>query len=582
MRWLIFIAYPGLALWRALCRYTLYRFRRRIEAGREVNEAVLKKQLANAAETDIGRRFDFAGILKTANPVEAYRRRVPLNGYAEHADDIERIAAGEKDVLFAGQPLMFVATSGTSNDPKLLPMTREQQLSALHHIALLSPAMRWEAAPELKLSQRSINLMLASNRGNKLSGGMQLGMSSAGGMRKVLKAAPFIWTSPRQVFEMTEHKTALYLHALFGLTDPKAGCIEAVFGTHIVSWASMLMRKREQLIADLAMGRIDPKLNLDPDLRRSLERKLTPDPQRALAVEKAFAAGERGILARLWPQLRVLSTAVSGAFAVSLPQLRWLTGDQVRICGTCFGATESMLGVNLWPSNYERYVLSVGEGYFEFLPLSEVDQPAPLTVDLAQLREGQRYEIVVTNFAGLYRYRLGDVVRVVDTSGSTPVFEFDHRLGDVIDLAGEKTTQRHTREAIRKVAVDLFGSANVINNYTLALDISVVPYRYHVYLELADDSLADRCVDFAERFDQELQNVNLSYRTLARAQRRLDQPAVTVVKHGAFDQLEENHYRRKPGTSRNQVKIPHLLTDTEQISLLDQQALGTDSHRTRH
>ncbi len=582
MRWLIFIAYPGLALWRVLCCYTLYRFRRRIESGRAVNEAVLKKQLASAADTDIGRRFDFAGILKAADPAEEYRRRVPLNGYPEHADDIKRIAAGERDVLFPGQPLMFVATSGTSADPKLLPMTREQQLSALHHIALLSPAMRWEAAPELKLSQRSINLMLASNPGNLLPGGMQLGMSSAGGMRKVLRAAPFIWTSPRQVFEMTEHKTALYLHALFGLTDPKAGCIEAVFGTHIVSWASMLMSKREQLVADLAMGRIDPRLNIDPALRRSLERKLKPDPQRALVVEKAFAAGERGILARLWPQLRVLSTAVSGAFAVSLPQLRWLTGDQVRICGTCFGATESMLGVNLWPSNYERYVLSVGEGYYEFMPLSEVDQPAPLTVDLSQVRTGERYEIVVTNFAGLYRYRLGDVVRIVDTSGATPVFEFDHRLGDVIDLAGEKTTQRHTREAIRQVAVDLFGSASAINNYTITADTSAVPYRYRIYLELADASLAPACADFAERFDEQLQVINLSYRTLARAQHRLAKPAVTLVRLGAFEQLEESSYRRKPGTSRNQVKVPHLLTNPEQISLLEQQALAGDSQRTRH
>jgi hypothetical protein len=132
------------------------------------------------------------------------------------------------------------------------------------------------------------------------------------------------------------------------------------------------------------------------------------------------------------------------------------------------------------------------------------------------------------------------------------------------------------------VAIKLFGSATAINNYTLIADSSVVPYRYRVFIELQDEKLAEHCAELPDLLDKELQRVNLSYSTLARAQHRLDKPAVTLVAQGAFEKLEENHYRRKPGTSRNQVKVPHLLTNTEQIALLDQMAINSSDSVAKH
>jgi hypothetical protein len=469
---------------------------------------------------------------------------------------------------------MFVATSGTSDDSKLLPMTRAQQLRTLKHIALLTPAMRWQAAPELRLNQRSINLMLASSPGNTLPGGVKLGMSSGGGIREVLRAAPYIWTSPAEVFELADHQTALYLHALFGLLDESAGCIEAVFGSHIVTWVSMLMANQAELVADIAAGQIRADLELLPELRQRLERKLRPDPERARAVAAAFAPGEQGILPRLWPHLRVLSTVVSGPFVVSLPRLRWLTGDQVRICGTCFGATEGMVGVNLWPTLHERYVVSAGTAYYEFVPLAAVNDAAPPTIELQNLQLGEAYEVVLTTFAGLYRYRLGDVVRVVDRVGDTPVFEFDHRLGDVLDLVGEKTSGWHTQEAVTRSAEKEFGSARAVSSFTLTADADVSPYHYSLYLELAEEVAIDDvdCDALARQFDLQLQQINLSYKTIGRKTRRLGLPEVILVASGTFARLEEHQYLETGGISRNQVKVPRVLRNPAQIALLEEHA----------
>lgn len=555
-------------LWRAVCRRMLRRFRRRVHDARGVNRATLVRILTAAAATQIGKQYDFADILRADDPVAAFRERVPVRDYAAHAAAIDAIAHGAADVLFPGQPTMFIATSGTSSDPKLLPTNRLQQNSALEHIALLTPAMRWEAAPELTLSQRSINLMLASNPANAMPGGVPLGMSSAGGLRKVLRAAPYIWTSPTPVFELTEHSAALYLHALFGLLDKDAGCVEAIFGTHIVSWVAMLSDRRDELIHDIATGTVNAALPLSPAARRRIEARLTPNPKRAREIAEAFAAGEAQLLRRLWPRLRVLSTVVSGGFAVSQPRLRWLAGPDVRIGTTCFGATECMVGINLWPEQHDRYALSVGAGFFEFLPLTPEDA-APVRMEEVEL--GQCYEIVLTSFAGLFRYPLGDVVRICDFVDATPVFEFDHRRGDVLDLVGEKTTERHTQAAVLSVAQSGFGSANAIANYTLVGASEAAPYHYRVYLELVEDA-ADRLYDrarLAGQFDEALQQINLSYRTLARANQRLGMPEVRIVRAGTFAQLEELQYRRADGVSRNQVKVPRVLKDPQQIALLE-------------
>ena len=288
-------------------------------------------------------------------------------------------------------------------------------------------------------------------------------------------------------------------------------------------------------------------------------------------IAAAFAAGEQGVLLRLWPQLQVLSTLVSGPFAVSLSRLLWLTGEQVSICGSCFGATEGMVGVNLWPDLQERYAVSAGTAYYEFVPLAAPHDAVPLSVEMQNLKLGEAYEVVMTTRAGLYRYRLGDVVRVVDHVGDTPVFEFDHRLDDVLDLVGEKTSGWHTQHALMQSAAEEFDSARMITSYTLTADSSVTPYRYCLYLELMPEVAMDAldCDALARQFDQHLQEANLSYKTIGRKTGRLGLPQVVLVARGTFAKLEEHQYHEGAGVSRNQVKVPLVLRNPKLISLLE-------------
>jgi hypothetical protein len=410
--------------------------------------------------------------------------------------------------------------------------------------------------------------MVASRPGRETAAGIPVGNPSGAGIRRILKLAPPFWVFPAEVLTVQDYQTALYLHALFALRAPDLGCIEAIYCSHIVSWMGLIERRREELVRDIADGGLSGSLALAPDERATLTALLPPAPDRARQVARELEGVPEGRMTRLWPHLRVLSSVVSGAFAVSVPRLRELAGPGPSLYTTCFGATEGMVGINLWGDAPERYALALGAVHFEFLPVRELDSARPRAVGIGELEEGQRYEIVITNHAGLYRYRLGDVVRIAGFEGRTPVFEFDHRRGNVVDLVGEKTTEQHFRSAFAQLAREQLGGEAGLTDFTVWPDIATLPYRYVAYAEVADAAPPSSASRLANRLEALLAVENPSYATLGRVNGRLDPVDLRIVRPGTFEQLVALQRDAVEGVNANQVKVPKLLRSPEQRELL--------------
>ncbi|MHC4251579.1 MAG: GH3 family acyl-acid amido synthetase [Planctomycetota bacterium] len=73
--------------------------------------------------TAYGREHAFSGVTDGAS----FARAVPVNTYAQLEPYVERMKGGLRNVLTADQPFMFNMTSGTTDRPKLLPITRRGQ-----------------------------------------------------------------------------------------------------------------------------------------------------------------------------------------------------------------------------------------------------------------------------------------------------------------------------------------------------------------------------------------------------------------------------------------------------------------------
>ena len=89
--------------------------------GVETQQAVFDELLAKARNTAFGKDHGFDQI-KT---YEDFKRNVPIRDYEGFRAYIDKIIAGEKDILWPGQPIYFCKTSGTTSGAKYIPITSD-------------------------------------------------------------------------------------------------------------------------------------------------------------------------------------------------------------------------------------------------------------------------------------------------------------------------------------------------------------------------------------------------------------------------------------------------------------------------
>ncbi|WGD35783.1 GH3 auxin-responsive promoter family protein [Olleya sp. YS] len=87
----------------------------------ETQDKVFKSLISDAASTAFGKDHDFISI----NTYEDYVKRVPIRDYEELKPYVDRVVAGESDVLWKGKPLYFAKTSGTTSGAKYIPLTKQ-------------------------------------------------------------------------------------------------------------------------------------------------------------------------------------------------------------------------------------------------------------------------------------------------------------------------------------------------------------------------------------------------------------------------------------------------------------------------
>lgn len=173
-------------------------------------------------------------------------------------------------------------------------------------------------------------------------------------------------------------------------------------------------------------------LGADPAIVAQLEAVARPDPSRADEIAAALrvsgtgeleseamgtpgpgGSGDREPLARrIWPHLRLVLAVTTGAAAPYADRLRagFLgaagSAAAVPVYSPVYAASEGLLGVNLDPLDADvAYALPPRAAFFEFIPVAEAGAEAPATLLPEELLVGEEYELVVTNLAGLWRYR---------------------------------------------------------------------------------------------------------------------------------------------------------------------------------
>ncbi|MCB0381736.1 MAG: GH3 auxin-responsive promoter family protein, partial [Psychroserpens sp.] len=84
-------------------------------------DKVFKTLIKDAANTQFGKDHNFSTIRTYSD----YVKQVPIRDYEELKPYVERVVAGEENILWKGKPLYFAKTSGTTSGAKYIPITKE-------------------------------------------------------------------------------------------------------------------------------------------------------------------------------------------------------------------------------------------------------------------------------------------------------------------------------------------------------------------------------------------------------------------------------------------------------------------------
>ncbi len=90
---------------------------------RQFQQRALLRKIRRNTTSDFGRDYGFDHISSPAD----FHRQVPILSYEDHQPYIARVLAGDETALFAPgtRILMFAMTSGTTGQPKRLPITEQ-------------------------------------------------------------------------------------------------------------------------------------------------------------------------------------------------------------------------------------------------------------------------------------------------------------------------------------------------------------------------------------------------------------------------------------------------------------------------
>lgn len=523
-------------------------------------ETFLRDLLVRHTATEMGRDLGLAEI-KT---VEQFRARVPIRTYADFEPAIARIARGEKNVLSPDPILYLNVTSGTTGRQKQIPVTRRFRrtlgraqfaaygfgIDAFRRYATGFPPSERPRFDRGLVGQTMANL-------GTTEGGIPFGRATSGRIQSVRFLIDGVLAHPLETMGIPDASSRHYLSLLFALCRVDMAFIVVGFPINLLHVCQSLEEYSEHLVADIAAGTISHEISINPSLRSMLEKWRRPEPQRAAALRDILHRDGRLTPRTAWRNLSVLVTGMGGPSEFYLQRFPDYFGD-VPVFGANYSASEGAIGIYT-EFNAHHCALAIESGFFELIPEDQWNADQPKTVLAAEAEIGRQYRVVMSNYNGLMRYDIEDIVEVVDFIEQTPVITFRRRRGGQLSSVLEKTTEHHVNQVMKTLHKD-FGP--ILQDFCVTLSMHEIPAHYLVNIELTTGrSLEDPRV-FLYRFDERLKSVNWLYE-MQRSD-RIPPPKLRILASGSFAELRQRLVAR--ASPNADIKLPHVSEDRQLLS----------------
>jgi hypothetical protein len=378
----------------------------------ETQRALLSNLLTAGRRTSFGKEHGFDAIRN----IRQLKQGVPIRTYDEIKPWINRARKGEENVLWPGVTQWFAKSSGTTSErSKFLPITQDS-LFQCHFaggqdlLALYSNQRR-----ESKLYGGKHLVLGGSSSLSQLGGHGYTGDLSA----IILENLPF-WvesrrTPDRQIALMAEWEEKVEAMALATLDED----VRILAG--IPSWMLVIVK-------------------------------------RVLEYSGASSLGE------VWPNLQLFMHG-GVSFSPYRAEFESLIGETRRPLDylETHNASEGLFGLQDRLEEDDLLLMLDYGIYFEFIPISEWKSKNPISLELRELEVGHEYALVISTSAGLWRYALGDVIRVTEVHPFR--MQVSGRVNAYLNAFGEELMGHQAEKAVAE-ACTLSGA--MVRDYTAA------------------------------------------------------------------------------------------------------------------
>ncbi|MEE9281217.1 MAG: GH3 auxin-responsive promoter family protein [Myxococcota bacterium] len=495
---------------------------------REVQCALLMRILARNRETRFGREHGFASIRSYAG----YRDRVSVQTYESLREYVQEQERTGSPALCADPPVMYNRTSGTTGEPKYIPVPESSLREQRRHQSLFA-YVHYRALPS---AYRGYILGIVSPA---VEGQLETGTPFGSASGQVYRDMPWLargkYVLPYEVFEVEDYELKYRLILRLAIVEKNITSMGSANPSTFLKLLEILKERRQALLEDVESGGFHGMDELPRNVRRAVARRLACSRGR-LAELRSVLARPNPSIADLWPGLQLLTTWTGGSSGIALDALRHALPSETRVAELGYLASELRGSV---PIDHEsgRCVPTLLDNFFEFVGRERWEREEPEFLLLDELEQGREYYVVVTTGAGLYRYFMNDIVRVTGRFRETPTIAFVQKGKGVTNITGEKLYESQVIEAVKAVQAKL-----AFRSPFFVMLAEPERCRYRLLIECGETMPSSVC-RIAEAVEEGLCSGNVEYAE-KRASGRLVPLEVRLLRPGAGEAYKRHCVER--------------------------------------
>ena len=468
----------------------------------ETQNKTFNRLLKKGMNTKFGVDHNFTSI----NNYDDFQNQVPIRDYEALKPYIDKVVAGEKNILWPGQPLYFAKTSGTTSGAKYIPITKE---SIRTHVNSARDAL--------------LNYFLKTKNYRPINGKHM-----------------FLQGSPRLV-----KKNGVFIGRLSGIS---AHYIPKFFlNNRVPSWNTNCIEDWEKKVDTIIKETVGEKMMIIAGI-----------PSWVQMYFEKIVSNENKTINEVFPDLTLY---VYGGVSYEPYKSTFdkLFGKKVDTLAT-YPASEGFFGYqySFTEERTDLLLLLNNDIFYEFIKAEDFLRGDYKRITLKDVEINVNYLLIISTSAGLWGYNIGDTIKFTSTKPYKIIVS--GRIKHFLSAFGEHVIAEEVENSM-KIATKDHGVT--IREFTVAPNINpkegLPCHEWYIEFETQPKDINA----FSKTLESEMLNQNIYYKDLIHG--RIIKPLKVIsVKKGGF-----NEYMKSVGRLGGQNKVPRLSNDRKIVDKLN-------------